>query len=232
MLSNEQLVKNWESAYSAVKNSETLWGNKCIPYIDKIVNVFRSVNASMILDFPCGDGRNTIALAGLFNIVVGADSSNSALKMLAEEASHSNVCNLVEVKTNLFSSCFVDSFFDGILCWDVLGHLENPENAIEELIRICKPGGIIIGSFFSATEPCVADIHMKKINDTDYSYKEDYFYRLYTKNMISEFITTFKEITVLSIEHVIWKEPPHEGFREYEHEHHSWAVMIRKEQER
>lgn len=229
MLSNERLVKSWENAYSAVKESKNLWGKNSIPYIDKVISTLQSADASMILDFPCGDGRNTIVLANEFSIVVGADSSRSALKMLAAEVSNNNICNLVAIETNLFSSCFVDNYFDGILCWDVLGHLENPKNAMDELIRICKPGGIIIGSFFSDTEPCVTDIHMEKLNESDYQYRNDYFYRLYTKNMITDFVSTLKGITVLDIEHVIWKEPPHEGFREYEHEHHSWSVILEKE---
>jgi ubiquinone/menaquinone biosynthesis C-methylase UbiE len=226
---NECLIKSWENAYSAVKSGETLWGKTSIPYISTIEKTFRSVNASIVLDFPCGDGRNTVKLANSFNIVIGADSSRTALKILAEEAIQRKIGNLVEVDTNLFSSCFIDNYFDGILCWDVLGHLQNPENAINELLRICKPGGVVIGSFFSDSEPCVSDTHMIKINESDYTYKKDYFYRLYTKEKIEKLMASFSGIDILGLEHIIWKEPPHEGFREYEHEHHSWAVIFGKE---
>ena len=225
MMSNEQA---WENKYAAVKKDETLWGKKSIPYIDTIVKTFRSINASRVLDFPCGDGRNTIILAGSFDIVVGADSSKSALKMCVKEADRQNISRLVTVETNLFSSCFISDYFDGILCWDVLGHLENPENAMDELLRICKPCGIIIGSFFSKTDPCVSDSQMVQLNENDYRYKGNCFYRFYTEKMIKDFLASFNGVDVLAIEHVIWIEPPHEGFREYDHEHHSWATIIKK----
>ncbi len=37
-----------------------------------------------------------------------------------------------------------DSYFDAILCTEVLEHLTKPRDAVEELLRVLKPGGIII----------------------------------------------------------------------------------------
>lgn len=37
-----------------------------------------------------------------------------------------------------------DSYFDAILCTEVLEHLTNPRDAIKELVRVLKLGGIII----------------------------------------------------------------------------------------
>lgn len=227
---DSRLVKSWESAYFEVQHSETLWGGQPIPYLDKIVDIFQSTGSAVVLDFPCGDGKNTFLLAEKFELVVAADSSSSALHMLNKKANNMHIKNMVPVETNLFASCFVSNFFDSILCWDVLGHMEEPQKAIVELIRILKPNGKIVCSFFSHTEPCVADDNMIKINESDYRYKNDYFYRLYTREMLDAFLQQFASVKVANIEHVIWQEPPHEGFREYVHEHHSWAVTLVKEE--
>lgn len=224
------LIKNWENAYATLENDSTLWGEKPIPYISEICDLFHSINAKRVLDFPCGDGRNTVVLSREFDMTFGADSSQSALSILNRKFNASGASGTCLVKTDLFSSCFLDEYFDAILCWDVLGHLENPNTAIEELLRICKPGGMIIGSFFSETEPGIKDAHMERINEHDYSYKNKYFYRLYSKKMLMNLMSNFKNIDEIKYEHVVWKEPPHEGFREYEHEHHSWAVIITKEE--
>jgi SAM-dependent methyltransferase len=37
--------------------------------------------------------------------------------------------------------------FDIIMCWDVLEHLQDPRKALENLLRACKPNGLIILAF-------------------------------------------------------------------------------------
>ncbi len=45
---------------------------------------------------------------------------------------------------DLHTTGFKENCFDGIICADVLEHIENPETAIAEMIRIVKKGGFII----------------------------------------------------------------------------------------
>jgi ubiquinone/menaquinone biosynthesis C-methylase UbiE len=228
MLESNIMKENWNTAYSSVITDETLWGEDYVPYLDNVITMFKEIEPLKVLDFPCGDGRNSLLLAKNFQNIVCADSSENALKMLSLESNKKCIKNLLEINTDLFASCFVPDEFDAILCWDVLGHLDNPEAAISELIRICRPDGLIVGSFFSNTDPCTLDGAMEKLNDTDYYYRKQYFYRLYDKQMLVDLLSTFIDIEVQKIDHTIWKEPPHEGFREYPHEHHSWAVAMRK----
>lgn len=44
-----------------------------------------------------------------------------------------------------------DSSFDVITLWDVLEHVQNPNVFFEEILRILKPGGIVIGTLPNAT---------------------------------------------------------------------------------
>jgi hypothetical protein len=48
---------------------------------------------------------------------------------------------------------FPDSFFDGALVWDALQFLMSPvlEQTVEQLLRVMKPGGVIL-AFFNANE--------------------------------------------------------------------------------
>jgi SAM-dependent methyltransferase len=43
---------------------------------------------------------------------------------------------------------FGDSRFDFVLGWGFLMHTENPEVALNELIRVCKPGGKVVLYFY------------------------------------------------------------------------------------
>jgi ubiquinone/menaquinone biosynthesis C-methylase UbiE len=38
---------------------------------------------------------------------------------------------------------FLDSTFDLVLCRDVLHHMADPERAVSELRRVCRPGGVV-----------------------------------------------------------------------------------------
>jgi 2-polyprenyl-3-methyl-5-hydroxy-6-metoxy-1,4-benzoquinol methylase len=227
-MTDKKLARNWEGAYSSVTSNKTLWGESYVPYISNIITTFNSIGAKKVLDFPCGDGRNTIPLSKNFDLVVGADASLSALNMMRDALLSNDVKNVLQINSNLFSPNFLNDYFDAILCWDVLGHIEEPQSVIFELLKILRPNGILVCSFFSDAEPCVSDSAMKKINATDYTYKDEYFYRLYTHNMLEKFLSTFMNIAVLAMEHITWSEPPHEGFREYQHDHCSWAITIQK----
>jgi SAM-dependent methyltransferase len=39
---------------------------------------------------------------------------------------------------------FTDNLFDTIICIDVIEHVPNPQQMIQELVRVLKPGGILI----------------------------------------------------------------------------------------
>jgi SAM-dependent methyltransferase len=50
----------------------------------------------------------------------------------------------VDVLGSAYKTNISDSFCDVVLCTEVLEHLEEPSDAIQEMIRILKPGGILI----------------------------------------------------------------------------------------
>ena len=49
--------------------------------------------------------------------------------------------------TGVFESLpltFEDSYFDAILCYETIEHMPCPEDFIEELARVLKPGGLLV----------------------------------------------------------------------------------------
>ncbi len=56
---------------------------------------------------------------------------------------------------------FLSGFFDAVAVLDVMGHLPDLSRALSELKRVLKPGGLLIGSFFSLQDS-TRGIHMRE----------------------------------------------------------------------
>ena len=112
---------NWNTSYS-LDNSENLWGNDEVPIMAKIAEIFKKDGGLKYLDLPCGDGRNMIKLAQELQIVVGADSSENALKITKDRLDFFNIDNKLLLSCDVFNMPFFDNEFDGIFSRDLLGH--------------------------------------------------------------------------------------------------------------
>ena len=138
----------------------------------------------------------------------------------------SGVRNSVLLESDIFSTGFVGDQFDAVFCWDVLGHLEAVDFALQEIVRVCRPGGYLVGSIFALSDPARGQ-GMKPIADEQYVYAGSYYYRFYSEGEVRELLKPLA-VQVVTVDLQVWSEPPHPGFREFEHEHHSWAFTARK----
>lgn len=90
-----------------------------------------------ILDVGCGNGYQTGALAGKHE-VHGLDLSDANIK----EASRRGIRALQHDVESAFP--YEDSFFDVVVCSEILEHLFFPEKVIAECRRVLKPSGHFI----------------------------------------------------------------------------------------
>ena len=90
-----------------------------------------------ILDAGCGTGIN-LAMLAEFGHVIGADSSEEAIKFCA-------LRNEKEVRLAQLQELPFDSgSFDLVTALDVLEHIEDDYKAVAELARVCKIGGNVL----------------------------------------------------------------------------------------
>ena len=75
---------------------------------------------------------------------------------------------------NFHNTCFIGNIYnlalnsdshDLVICWQTLSWLDKPEFALRELVRICKPGGLILASSLFNLNHDV-DIYSKVIDHT------------------------------------------------------------------
>lgn len=103
------------------------------------------INYGRALDFGCGAGRLTQALAKHFDEAYGVDIAPSMIELAVTYNQYPDSCHY-ELNTKPDLSQFVDCHFDFIYSCRVLQHMK-PEYALQyigEFIRLLKPGGAIV----------------------------------------------------------------------------------------
>jgi SAM-dependent methyltransferase len=106
-----------------------------------------------LLDIGCGSGRHTGEAYRLKGIVaVGADLNIEDLKQARERLRfHDQLGEHGGGRWCLFAADvrrlpFTDSHFHAVICSEVLEHIPEHHRALDELVRVLKPGGHLVVS--------------------------------------------------------------------------------------
>src|SRR4051794_7044290 len=143
-LSRDQAaIGMWDGAYdqSALGGQSNLWGDPPVPYAQTAAELFAAADAAVIMDLPCGDGRNLPPLAAGAPVLLAGDTSRKAMTIARSVTERAGVQRQVLFsEIDAYRTGLLDSSIDGIFCWDLLGHLTEPEGALTEFYRILRPG--------------------------------------------------------------------------------------------
>lgn len=103
------------------------------------------LDRSSVLDFGCGVGRLTQALALYFERCYGVDIAPRMIELAQQYNAHSEKCQYMLNEVDHLG-LFTDSMFDFIYCSRVLQHMEPKYSVvyIREFIRTLKPGGLLV----------------------------------------------------------------------------------------
>jgi ubiquinone/menaquinone biosynthesis C-methylase UbiE len=98
-----------------------------------------------LLDFGCGPGTITVGLAAAVapGTVVGIDIEPSMIERASGLAVERGVTNVRFELANVYALPFPDNSFDAAFSRSVLEHLARPVDALQEVRRVLKPGGVI-----------------------------------------------------------------------------------------
>jgi len=98
-----------------------------------------------LLDCGCGPGAIALGLAGVIapGTLTGIDREASQIRIAAESAFKQGVSNTNFLEGNIYALPFPDNSFDAIFSHALFEHLQEPVQALRELWRVLKPGGIV-----------------------------------------------------------------------------------------
>lgn len=95
-----------------------------------------------VLECGCGTGMLSLVIAGKCKELTATDFS---LKMLMKAAKKCGVCGNVYFSfADITELNYPDNYFDKVVAGNVIHLLDQLIKALEELNRVCKPGGVLI----------------------------------------------------------------------------------------
>lgn len=96
----------------------------------------------VVLDAACGTGYGSEILSGVVKKVVGLEISDHALSWAK---SHHQKNNIEFKKANLNNPIDLsNNYFDAVVSFETLEHVENQDSLLSEFKRVLKPGGVLI----------------------------------------------------------------------------------------
>lgn len=129
---NEEMVKKYDvEAYYEKSNFAIRW----VEYlrIKAILNAIRNQLRGKILEVGCGAGHVLAKIPRADR--VGIDLSNHMVQRAQARLKGKNISIL---QANADHLPFQEKSFDGIICTEVLEHVENPEVILKEISRVAK----------------------------------------------------------------------------------------------
>jgi len=98
-----------------------------------------------VLDFGCGVGGHSIAaakLVGEAGHVFAADIKPHMVEQVKKRTAGRGLANVTGILTDC-STGLADKTIDAVLLYDVFHDLERPDQVLDELARVLRPGGTL-----------------------------------------------------------------------------------------
>ena len=115
------------------------------PWYQLVLEYLVPVEGKRVLEVACGRGGFATVLGSRGAMVCGADFSAAALRIAGQKASHGNRrSSRIELsQADAHHLPFASGAFDLVVSCETIEHLINPFAAIQEMARVCKPGGTL-----------------------------------------------------------------------------------------
>ncbi|MBI4442383.1 MAG: methyltransferase domain-containing protein [Acidobacteria bacterium] len=99
------------------------------------------VSGKKVLDAACGTGYGSALLGETATAVFGVDISSDAVLYARQ---HYRGTNLHFGRCDCLALAFPSGWFDVVVAFEIIEHLENPEAFVAELRRVLAPSGVLL----------------------------------------------------------------------------------------
>ena len=158
-------------------------------FVEKIYNgkVFKALGEKVakritatdcVLECACGTGAISKAIAGKCKHLIATDFSGKMLKRAKKKCKKLN--NVEFARANILKLEYPDGVFDKVVAGNVIHLLEEPEVALKELERVCRPGGqIIIPTYINHEKKGKPDFMVRAFSKAGAGFKRQFIFQSY-----------------------------------------------------
>jgi 2-polyprenyl-3-methyl-5-hydroxy-6-metoxy-1,4-benzoquinol methylase len=141
--------ESWEASYRTEGNER--FYEQCF---DEIVRQLHQPEGSLALDIGCGIGANSVRLARRGYRVIGGDYSEAIQEPARRNIERQGLSDRVTIqREDILNLSFPDATFDLVLCWGVLMHVPEAVRALDQLVRVTRPGGYLVFEEINVAAP-------------------------------------------------------------------------------
>lgn len=97
-----------------------------------------------VLDFACGTGIVTLAVAPAVKSVRAIDVSGEMVRRAQEKTEAQGMENVTVTQTDLFDTCLAEESFDAVLACNVLLYIKDRAAALARIRALLKPQGMLL----------------------------------------------------------------------------------------
>jgi ubiquinone/menaquinone biosynthesis C-methylase UbiE len=112
--------------------------------IDHLIQLSGVNPQSEVIDVACGPGLVACAFAKVAKTVVGLDMTPKMIETAQLQQQKMNLNNMQWIVGDAFGIPFLDNHFDLVFARYSFHHLMDTSMALAEMIRVCKPGGVVL----------------------------------------------------------------------------------------
>ena len=138
----------WDMIAGVYDLFEKLYNGRC--YDGTGERVAQEINRNdIVLECACGTGSISKPVAKKCRKLFATDMSVNMMKRAQKNCRECT--NITFRKANIMSIRSKDNLFDKVIGGNVIHLLDEPYKAVDELLRVCKPGGkVIIPTYINA----------------------------------------------------------------------------------
>jgi ubiquinone/menaquinone biosynthesis C-methylase UbiE len=100
----------------------------------------------IVLDVACGAAHAAEQVAPHVHQVVGLDLTRALLDLGADRLRDAGIKNVLLQEGSAAELPFLDASFDLVFCRAALHHIPDPDGAVAEMARVCRPGGRVVAA--------------------------------------------------------------------------------------
>ena len=131
----------WDKVSPLYDLFETVYNSKVYRNTGKQVAAYIS-EEDTVLECACGTGAISESIAQKCRLLIATDMAEGMLRQTYKKCSKYG--NVKVRRADLTHLKCKDNRFDKVVAGNVIHLLDDPEAALKELLRVCKPGGKVI----------------------------------------------------------------------------------------